>query len=407
MKDFSFYLFIFSIGAFIVPIISRFVRIPVLVGEILYGMLLRLFLYEQDIDLRLVGFLSDMGFIFIMFLAGFEINFDSLKKSQLYKSGSMVTGYYVTAVLILFFILKEKNVFLLILLTASSVGIIFLGLKAKKAEHTSLGQTLIWTGTLGELVSIILLLVFELLHYHNQTISVNFAYDLSGLILLIIGAYLIIRLILLFLWWFPESVSWLEVSGDISELGVRLSFVVLLSMVALSAYFHLDFIIGAFLGGMMLSFVFRDKKLLENKLSSIGYGFFIPFFFMKLGWDFNLEMENAAVIFNKALEYYGYIFIIRFMSSLIISRDYPELNLINKLRVCAAGSFLLAAPLTILVAASQLAFKINEINEITYKSFILCSMIGGFLGPVGYIFFYPEKAYLRLKRTRNKSMILS
>jgi len=177
--------------------------------------------------------------------------------------------------------------------------------------------------------------------------------------------------------------------------------------VALSAYFHLEFIIGAFLGGMMLSFVFRDKKLLEDKLSSIGYGFFIPFFFMKLGWDFNIEIENIMSIVLSALEFYAFIFIIRLISSLVFLKDYSEFNLVNKIRICFAGSFLLAAPLTILVAAAQLGFKIKEIDEITYKAFILCAMIGGLLGPLGYALFYPQKAYLRLKRTRNKSMILS
>ncbi|MDH5720506.1 MAG: cation:proton antiporter [Spirochaetia bacterium] len=407
MKEFALYLFIFSVGAFVIPILSRFIRIPILVGEIIYGMLLRLFLYEQNIDFSLINFLSDMGFIFIMFLAGLEINFDNLKLKQMFKSGSMVLIYYVAAVLIFAFFFESKKIFILILLTASSVGIIFLGLKSNKTESDSLGQTLIWTGTLGELLSIVLLMIFELYHFHENSLSLDFALDISGIILLLIGAYVLIRLVLLFLWWFPESVELLEESGDVSELGVRLSFLVLLTMVALSAYFNLEFIIGAFLGGMMLSFVFRDKKILEQKLSSIGYGFFIPFFFMKLGWDFNLDINNLSKVFLLAFQMYFYIFLTRFAASVILIRDYPEFSLIDKFRTALAGSFLLAAPLTILVASAQLGFKIEEIDEITYKSFILCSMIGGFLGPLGYSFFYPKDSYFRLKRARNKSTILS
>ncbi|MDH5716674.1 MAG: cation:proton antiporter [Spirochaetia bacterium] len=397
MKDFAFYLFIFSIGSFIIPIISRYIRIPVLVGEILYGMLLRALLYEQDIDLRLINFLSEMGFIFIMFLAGIEIDFDRLKIKFLGTPSVMILVIYITSVLIYNYILMPEMYFLVILLTASSVGIIFIVLKSNKAEQSVFGQTLIWTGTLGELLSITFILIFEMYHLHNHTFNILFFTDISKLLILIAAAYFLMRLILLYLWWFPSSTEAIETSADVSELGVRMSFLILLTMVALSAYFHLEYILGAFLGGMMISFVFRDKKKLESKLSSIGYGFFIPFFFMKLGWDFGIEEANILNIIKLAVQFYIIIFLIRLTASFFILNKIKHNNILASIRTIIASAFLLAAPLTLLVAAAKVGYQIEEIDEITYKAFILCAIIGGLLGPIGFSLFYRGRKSSALK----------
>lgn len=389
MNDFAIYLFIFSVGAFVVPPISRSIRIPPIVGEILYGMLLR-FLIGGNPDLELVDFLSQMGFLFIMFLAGLELNFDHFNRKTLFYPTVLLAGMFLTAWFIWAATGRIGGPFMLIILTATSVGIVFIGLKSNGMEQSSTGQILIWVTSIGELITILLMIIFQVLSQHEGIMEPDFFIEIGELFLLFIGAYIIIRLILLFFWRFPKSVYSLDAEGDTSELGVRLSFMVMLSMVALTALFNLKLILGAFMAGMMLSFVFRDKKNLEHKMSSIGYGFFIPFFFMRLGWDFDIDRQNFYPIVEAALLVFAGMALSRIAGSFLLWRYFSGEGITRRVRKITAFGILWAAPLTLLVAIAKLGYSSNVIDETLYKGLILAAMLSGVIGPVIFQLLFPK-----------------
>ena len=288
--------------------------------------------------------------------------------------------------------MPEQDIFIVLLLTASSIGIAFLGLKLEKAEKSKLGKSLIWIATVGELLSIFLLILFEVSH-HYEVIEIGLVRDISGFFLLLIVAYILIHLIMFFLWKYPQAVYVLDTNfeNDLSRLFIRLAFLVMLTMVALTSLFKLELILGAFIGGMMFSFIFRDKTNVVGQLESIGYGFFIPFFFMKLGWDFAMDTGDLYGALIGGLRFYGMILGMRFIVSLLLLFRYKELNFFASLRDSLSSAFLLAAPLTLLVTLAKLGLNLDVIQQMEYNMAIIAAMVGGLLAPIGFSIFYSKK----------------
>ena len=395
MAHFASFLFLFSLGAFFVPIFCRQIKIPGLVGEMLYGVLLSVLFHQEKVDLEFIDYLAQMGFIFLMFLAGLELNFDNLNFSSVKISVLFSIIFYFCAFLVWRYYMPEQDIFVILLLTASSIGIAFLGLKLENAEKTRFGESLIWIATIGELLSIFLLILFEVSHQY-ETIEIGLVRDISGFFILLIIAYILIHLIMLFLWRYPRVVYALyaDFGNDLSRLIVRLAFLVMLTMVALTSLFELELILGAFIGGMMFSFIFRDKSNFIGQLESIGYGFFIPFFFMKLGWDFATDTGNLLDAFINGIEFYGLILVIRFAGSLLFMFRFREFGFFISLRNSISSAFLLAAPLTLLVALAKLGLNLGVIQQMQYNSAIIAAMMGGLLGPIGFSVFHSKKTLI-------------
>ena len=395
MDSFAIYLFIFAVGAFFVPVFKRWLFIPGVIGEILYGMLMQSVFPHSPEDLYLIDFLAQMGFIFLMFLAGLEINFDYFSKEKILYAALAVITLYFCSYLVWVLLDKPVGIFSILLISAVSVGIPFIAIKNARLEKTSLGQNLILIASAGELFSIVGMILFEVYQHSGDANSVSIIKNLGGIILLVLGAYVLIRLILLFFWWSPGSVKGLAEEGDTSELSVRLSFLLLMSMVAMAAYFKLELILGAFIGGMILSYIFRNKADLEKKLSSIGYGFFIPFFFIKVGWDFRFTPDGFQASIQIALILYAVILILRG----IISMGFIPSLIENSKRVIVKSvvgiTLLLAAPLTMLVAIGKLGYSLEVLDETTYNGVILCSMLGGIIGSLGFKFFFRSSVHFR------------
>jgi Kef-type K+ transport system membrane component KefB len=89
---------------------------------------------------------------------------------------------------------------------------------------------------------------------------------------------------------------------DDQELGVRISLAPSFFFIALSELVHLESVLGTFMGGALLSVVFRRKGNLERKLSGIGYGFLIPIFFINVGINFDLSnILTPSLLFTLKL----------------------------------------------------------------------------------------------------------
>ena len=140
--------------------------------------------------------------------------------------------------------------------------------------------------------------------------------------------------------------------GDLSEIGVRFGFVLMLGLSAIAAWAGLEAILGAFLAGLLFTYVFRETRVLETKLLALGQGFFVPIFFINVGISFNLGALGDLGSAAKTVAVLA-------LASLSV-KLFPTLLLVlagMSLRVSLAGSFLLATPLTLLVAAALLGFQ--------------------------------------------------
>ena len=76
-----------------------------------------------------------------------------------------------------------------------------------------------------------------------------------------------------------------------SQAAVRIAVVLVFGMVALASELGLDILLGGFVAGIItrLALQGREVEVFESKLTAVGYGFFIPFFFIVSGMRFDLD----------------------------------------------------------------------------------------------------------------------
>jgi len=368
-------LLLFCVGAFLAPLVSAKIRLPVSVLEIVFGLAVGASGLGVLEPTAFTQFLSDLGFTVLMFLVGMEIDFTHIEREgarHLLLAALVVVGILSTGGLIA----RQAGwpLFLALVLGAMSVGILLVVLKEVGASQTRLGQTLLLVGSIGEFVTLAALTAYDLVHQHGFGLPLLDA-ALQAL-LLFAAAYALLSLLRLLVWWFPDRFErWVERRGP-SELGVRAGLVLMLSLVALAAAAGLEAILGAFLAGALFSFVFRQKSYLETKLGALGQGFFIPLFFIHVGVTFD---ARALADGTGALKMFGLL-----AGASLLTKLLPSLLLLLggfSLRQVVAGAFLLAAPLTLLVATAAIGRRIGVLDPTLASSIVLLAIVSGVVFP--------------------------
>ncbi|MCB0228276.1 MAG: cation:proton antiporter, partial [Anaerolineae bacterium] len=162
--------------AFVVPILlSRFQRVPVVVGEIVAGILVGPAFLGLVTETPILVFMQDIGLAFLMFLAGMEINLDQLLPSRNGKSAgdepqvvsSALVVYALTLALALaagFLVVRSgaggDTLLLAFVFTATSLGVVLPTLKERGMLSSRFGQFLLVSATLADFITIILLTVY-------------------------------------------------------------------------------------------------------------------------------------------------------------------------------------------------------------------------------------------------------
>jgi Kef-type K+ transport system membrane component KefB len=279
--------------AFAVPyVLGLFpkVRIPPAVVELLAGIILGpsvLALVKIDAP---VDILSQIGVVFLLFLAGMELDLDSIKGPPLILGA---VGFGLTLVIALgaelAFSAKDlvlTPLLVAVALSATSVGIVIPILRDSGRLQTQLGRFAVAGGTVAEFGTIVLLGLF----FAKPDAS---AWAEAATLLLIAVA----SVGLLFgLARFSRSPSAREVFARLdqssSQIRVRLAVAVLLAAVVLAVGVGFEAVLGAFLAGGILGAIVRtwhDEEGLRSKLDAVGFGVFVPVFFIASGMRFEVS----------------------------------------------------------------------------------------------------------------------
>jgi Kef-type K+ transport system membrane component KefB len=163
---------------------------------------------------------------------------------------------------------------------------------------------------------------------------------------------------------------------DPSEIGVRAGFGLMLSLAALAGWVGLEPIMGAFLAGTLFSFVFRGKGVLETKLSAVGQGFFVPLFFISVGLSLDLGALGDVDTVARALMFLA--------AASLLAKLLPSFLLMFvgfRVREVTAAAFLLATPLTLLVAAASIGEQLGILDAGMSSTVVLFSILSGVAFP--------------------------
>ncbi|MFL7867762.1 MAG: monovalent cation:proton antiporter family protein, partial [Anaerolineales bacterium] len=159
----------------------------------------------------------------------------------------------------------------------------------------------------------------------------------------------------------------------------RSAFAIMIAFVVMAEIVGAELILGAFLGGVLASLLSsKEDENLKYKLDAIGFGFFIPLFFVYVGVQFNLKAflgETGAWVLAPILLISA--FGIKSLASLVFRWAFPW-------RETLASGFLLSARLSLIIAASAIGLRLGSITEATNADIILAAALTATLAPLGF-----------------------
>lgn len=376
-------LFLVVLLALIIPIfMARFQisNVPTAVAEIIVGIIMGSSGFNLITSTHDLTFLSNLGVILLMFLSGMEIDFDLLQrrnnpkgKSQAGKTvdplKTALTAFIgvVVMALILAYVLKLVGLFSevmlagIILMTVA-LGVVIATLKEKDILERPIGQTILLTAVFGEVIPLLLLTIYASINGGN-------AGQLWLIILLFLAAIFLLRR-------FKQPYLWFaKVTKATTQLDIRLAFFLIFALVTVAERVGAENILGAFLAGMVMKLL-EPSEATKDKLTSIGYGFFIPIFFIMTGVGLNLRSLFAH---PYALMLLPVLVIFLLLAKLPVVVTF--MRFFEK-RNAFAGGFLTATTITIVLPTLQVARKLHAITSTQSDAFILAAVIVCIVSPI-------------------------
>ena len=376
-------LFLVVLLALVIPIfMARFQisNVPTAVAEIIVGIVMGSSGFNLITSTHDLTFLSNLGVILLMFLSGMEIDFDLLQRKNNPKGKSQagktvdplktaITAFIgiVVMVFVLAYILRLTGLFSEVMLAAIilmtvALGVVIATLKEKNILGRPIGQTILLTAVLGEVIPLLLLTIYASVNGGN-------AEQLWLIILLFAAAIFLLRR-------FKQPYLWFaKITKATTQLDIRLAFFLIFALVTVAERVGAENILGAFLAGMVMKLL-EPSEATKDKLTSIGYGFFIPIFFIMTGVGLNLRSLFAHPSSLMLLPVWViFLFIAKAPVVLTYMRYFQKKN-------AFAGGFLTATTITIVLPTLQVARKLHAITSTQSDAFILAAVIVCILSPI-------------------------
>lgn len=345
------------------PFVSKILRIPTPPVEIILG---SVFAYigfvghNQYFDL-----IAEVGFLYLMFLAGMEVDLKQITKSpKTVIQKSMLFLGLMVVFSIAFGLVFHLNTITIITMPLISIGLLASLSKTYGKEQTWIHLAFI-AGILGEIISIAALTIFDA----ASTTGVNLTLitKIGYLVLFIASVYLIYRFFHLLFWWFPELKKTLVPKFDTSDQDIRLAMALFFILIAVMLSLELELALGSFIAGVAISAFFHHEKKLEEKMSSLGFGFLVPLFFIHVGASFDLESLAVEGVVTGALLITFLMILSRILAAVVLKS-------IGGSRDALLIALSLSMPLTLLVAVATIGYETKLLDLLGYYQLILASI---------------------------------
>lgn len=394
--------------AWLIPMalsLLRVKRVPSVIVEIVLGYFVGHYVLAHSTigGIYILNFLALTGFIFLMFLSGLEIDMEQLLGSFPRKKLSAgifiknpllvaLTYFCISLVLsiaaswALSFWIAVPNVwyFSLIMVT-TSVGIILPVLKNRGEASSLFGQMVITSAAVADILGIILF-TFTAFILKN-----GFRFDILYIFILFAAFFFFYQL-------GSQSRKWVvlrkisfQLSHAASQISIRGSLFLLLIFVVIAQYISPEAVLlGAFLCGLLLSlFMHKGRSLLLVKLDGMGFGFFIPIFFMMVGATFNPAAlaEFDLTLIPLLIVLLVVLFVVKIVPSVMWFRQFG-------LRKALSGGVLMSSRLSLIIAAAAIGLEMGLVTPGLNACFILLAVATCFLAPLLHGFIDSERIFL-------------
>lgn len=383
MENHSFLsLLIVSGLAFSVPLIASLIPrglVPIVVAEVLVGIVFGQSGFNLIVNSEWINFLSLFGFALLMFLSGLEVDASMLRPSR---SGTAGRGHWVDNPLIagiVIFVLTfcaaalaarliygSRPVAHILLtglvLSTTSVGIVVPTLKERGLTGHRLGQTILLAAVVADFATMFLITILA------GMLGQRDVWQLSFVLLLFVAFFAVLAI---------GSQPWIasragqvltRLTHATAQIDVRGALALLVAFVVLAEAVRAEMVLAAFLAGAAIAALSKSHgHSLRAKLDAIGYGFFVPIFFITAGARFNLDaLKSGSSVVLVAL-LFATAFLVKVLPSLILRLRYSW-------RESVAAGALLSARLSLVIAASAIGLRLGVVDEATNSALILIAV---------------------------------
>ena len=319
-----------------------------------------------------------LGLAFVLFLAGLEIEFEKLRGRVLRLT---LLGFAISFAVALVVSLGLSAVDLVdtpllvaIILCSTSLGVLVPVLKDSGQLATNFGQLIIAAASIADFGAIILLSIF----FSGE--------GGTGSTLLLLGALFALAATVFFAVKSAERSrrlreDLLRLQDTTAQIRVRASLVLLVGFAALAESLGLEVILGAFIAGAIVSLVDRDQAMthpeFRRKLEAVGFGFFIPAFFVTSGVRFDLDALTASAS--------NLLMVPVFLAALLLARGLPAIVYRGALdaRHTAIAGLMQATSLPFIVAATAIGRELDLIDAAASAAMIGAGLLSVLLFPLG------------------------
>ena len=362
-----------ALAAVLVTFAPRGVVVPVVVAELLLGILIGPQVLEIATPDQFIEFFSHLGLGLLFFFAGYELDMDRIKGSPIRLAiigwGLSLALAYGIGGLLASIGLIISLVFVGSAMATTAIGTLIPILGDAGETRTRFGTFLLAAGAVGEFGPILLITFVFSAHGTLGNALVLLAFALLAALVAVAAIRGVGR-------GWPLLERTLETS---SHLAVRLAVLIVFGLVAFANELGLDVLLGGFAAGLIVRQALRGREVtvFESKLSAIGYGFLIPFFFVYSGMTFDLDalLDDPARMLEVPM----------FLALFLVVRGVPALILYRKMlesRDRIALAFFSATQLPLVVAITTIAVSEGEMRSATAAALVGAGVLSTAIFPM-------------------------
>jgi Kef-type K+ transport system membrane component KefB len=364
--------------AFFVPFILGFfprLRIPSSALELVAGIIVGPQVLGWIEPGPVVSVVATVGVAFLLFLAGLELDLDVLRGPPLRRGSLSFLVAFVLAFSFTWFLAANgiilSPLLAAIALSATSVGILTPFLRDLRLLDTNVGRFTMSGGSVAEIATIGLLGVFFAgEHYTAGVSALLLAAVAIAMVLLATVLYYTKR-------WAPGRILLYKLDDTSAQARVRFAVMIFLASAALAMEFGFEGILGSFLAGAVLGFLVRGDRfehVLRTKLEAIGFGLFVPAFFITSGLQFQLDAITGTEEIGRALLFFVVLIAIKVIPTVLYR---PILTW----RECLASGILQATNLSFIVVSVAVGSHLGLIRQINAAALILAGLASTLIFP--------------------------
>lgn len=351
--------------AALAPILALITRryVPDVVWLLAFGALIGPNLLGLAEQTQAVEFLRELGMGFLFLLAGFEVNTSDMRA----KAGRRAAWTWLICAALgvgaSFFLVHgqwQAAVAFGIASTSTALGTLLPILKDSGTMNTPLGKAVLVHGAYGELLPIVAMSLLLSTRGTGVSAALLVLFAVLAVLAIAVPARFFRRMPLL-----ARALS--QASNSTMQTMMRMTVLLLVTLMLVTAVFDLDVALGAFAAGILANAVLKAIKAehaseVMHKVEVLGFSFLIPVFFVTSGMNINLSQVIAQ--WPLLLAFVGLIILVRGLPVFLREQFASQTSELGSVRERLALGFYAATGLPIIVAVTQIAGSSGILSEV-------------------------------------------